>query len=1227
MSSLEMQKSQTTPLHFITVPLQWLASLKLAVVLLVVLAIVLAVATFIEKWQGHAYAQWYVYHSYWFMALLGLLALNILAAALVRYPWGRARSGFLLAHAGLLILLAGAITTFMGGVDGTISFSEGQTAREILLPDSCRITTTWPQSEGAQSDMAGVFVFRPGPVKWPEGKSLDLGGMGGVALKVLRYYPCAQVEESWQAAAGKDGPAALELAILAPDGREMDRTWLVSRLFGGQISFGPIEFELNRAGADSLVEDFLNPPATDEMDKDGVLSLHYEGHIQRIAVSENIGKRIPVDQNGISVEIAEYLPNAQPGAGGKFTSSGKEALNPMLELRVYLPGKETPLRQIAFARHPFLSLDVIHGWTCPVKFWYHHQSIVAPDGVEFLQTPDGKLYCRIGEEGKYRPYGQVDKNDEIDLAGQFKVRLLRHLPSARRLVTFSPLANAAGEAEAGEAAALVEVNAEGNAQQVWLWRNDREFGRRQINTPDGPLTLTFGYEFVPLEFSLKLLRFTHGLNPGKMGDASFASRVRLVDQRARIDQEREISMNQPLIHEKYVFYQSSYADLPDGKKVSFLSVAYDPGRGLKHLGCILVCAGTFVMFYMRSPWTKKLFRFFRLSRVNEVADNRDANKSTSPTMQMVLLAAISFFAGGAAAFSDQPAAFDWNAWRLIPVQDGGRYKPLDTLAWETARLLGNRTSAADPETGQKLDYTALYLNLLFQGEEQSESPDGATPPTTEYLQLRRPDKWDRAPLLLVDYPELRKALGLTENRKYFSPLELSKARFVDARTGQQSPLLLKAQQIINQKQRRRSFLDQKIIELADAYWTYRGLRMGKGLKIIPIKDSPHDEWMSVEELLRSEFDDSDDPTGLLRKAQAQFQQVREAFRANDPKGFNAASATLMGTLAELGRHAGAYPDQSVIALEVAYNRWAPFRFAWIFTGVAFLFSLLAMGSHWKIFHRLAIASCIAGLLAIIVGFGMRTAISGFAPVTNMYESVVYLALGAVVLGLIFEWIYRRAYILAAATAIAAAALILADLSPAVLDPAIRPLQPVLRNNFWLVIHVMSITLSYAAFALALGIGNITLGYYLVGSKNQEAIAALSKFTYRVIQVGVLLLAIGTILGAVWAEYAWGRFWGWDPKEVWALITLLGYAALLHARYAGWMGKLGLAAASVGCFYLVMMAWYGVNFLVGTGLHSYGFGGGGQEYVFAALFVQFAYVAAAVLGASLRASLSADSGPQ
>jgi ABC-type transport system involved in cytochrome c biogenesis permease subunit len=113
---------------------------------------------------------------------------------------------------------------------------------------------------------------------------------------------------------------------------------------------------------------------------------------------------------------------------------------------------------------------------------------------------------------------------------------------------------------------------------------------------------------------------------------------------------------------------------------------------------------------------------------------------------------------------------------------------------------------------------------------------------------------------------------------------------------------------------------------------------------------------------------------------------------------------------------------------------------------------------------------------------------------------------------------------------------------------------------------------------------------------------LSNFIYRAMQVGVLLIAAGTILGGVWADYSWGRFWGWDPKEVWALITLLVYLIPLHGRFAGWVSTFGLVVASVVCFLSVVMAWYGVNFVLGVGLHSYGFVEGGSQGIMSVIIM-------------------------
>lgn len=586
-----------------------------------------------------------------------------------------------------------------------------------------------------------------------------------------------------------------------------------------------------------------------------------------------------------------------------------------------------------------------------------------------------------------------------------------------------------------------------------------------------------------------------------------------------------------------------------------------------------------------------------------------------PLITLVALVSVSH---GSAA-SDAP--YDWAAWEHLAVQDGGRCKPMDSLAWETLRLVANRGSFDDPDTSEKLTPVAVYLSMLFDWQGWNKADEASTAGSPHaghgsagapYFEKHEPDKWDQSEFIRIDFLALREALGAPADKKHFSPLELSEAVITVPESGESIPFLRWCMQLIRERDGNFTQFESKALEAADKLWSYQDHRMGRRLHLLPIQGSEDEEWLSFNQLMQANLDDNLDPTGDLRRLQQQVGKVRSGYLSGQPDEFNAASQELIGQLRAIGPQFGTYPDQEVTDLEVAYNHWAPFRFAWILTLFAFLSALLAMGTHWRFFYGTALLAHACGLVAMVVGFGMRMAISGRAPVTNMYESVIYVGLGIAALGLVLELIYRKRSILVAAAAVSTVALILADNCSILLDPTLKPLQPVLRNNFWLVTHVLTITLSYAAFGLALGIANITLGYFLVGSRNKEAISALNNFTYRSLQVGVLLLAIGTILGGVWADFAWGRFWGWDPKEVWALIALLGYLGLLHARFAGWVGQFGLAAWSVFCFSLVVVAWYGVNFVLGAGLHSYGFGGGGQEYVAAVLILQFAYVGLAGL---------------
>ena len=1166
-----------------------LASLKLAIVLLMSLAAVLACATLVEASRGREFAAWYVYGSRWFVTLLAALGVNVLAATLIRFPWRRRQGGFLVTHAGILVLLAGAIQTFQGAVDGQLTLREGQRTDRFLVTSRCVVNVAW--SAGGRR-LATEFAFAPGPVDWPESRTLDFGTADAMGLKVLRYYRHARERTAWIAdAQDYDGPA-LQLQLSGPSGNAIAEEWLSANVFGGEAIVGPTRHELLPLSAASLAEDFLQPP--EDCGRSGVLSVHYQGRMRRIAVDGNRGVRIELAADGAAVEIVDYLPDAKPTPQGGFVSVSDNPRNPVVELKVYLPGQGLPLRQLAFALRPLLNLDAVHGEICPVKFWYHHAGVKPVPGIRFVQTPDGKLYCRAEAGDAYGPPREVRQGDRIPLGGDFHVTVQQHLPQARQEVTFHSVAIATQPANLPEAAAQVELTVDGQRRTVWLQRGESPYSSQSILTRRGPVFLSLGYESQPLGFALELQEFQRRANPGGSGDAALGSTVRLIDPAAGLDQLREISLNQPLAHGRFRLYQSGFEAPAHGRAVSVLTAACDPGRRLKYAGSLMICVGILGMLW------------------------RPALASWKVPLPMGILALVILLTPADAALGGAAEApvFQWDSWRYLPVQDGGRQKPLDSLARETLRILANEAGWADPDSGQWLDASTLYLVLLFewQGWDQAAAPpasDGGRV-ATGYFQQHRPDRWDKAPLLRVDFLALREALGLSRQEACISPLALSQAKVKLPDAVAERPFVNWAEGLLRRRQQGLTAFEDKALELAVKFWTYQEHRMGKRLAIAPIQGSDEQEWISLADLLHSAWNEGSDPTGLMRQARQHFLAARAAFLRSDSADFNQASAAFLNVIERLGPQLGEYPASTKIRWEVAYNRFVPFRVAWIATALAFALLLLSLGTRWRPFRVAGYAALVSGVAAMLAGFGLRVALSGRAPVTNMYESVVYVAWGIAMLGMAFEWRYRRPFVLAVAAGLATVALIVADNCPAVLDASLRPLQPVLRSNFWLVTHVLTITLSYAALALAQGIGNLTLGYYLIGSDDRATIRSLTEFNYRALQVGVLLLAAGTILGAVWADYSWGRYWGWDPKEVWALVALLGYLALLHARFAGWLGDFGVAAWSVACFSLVLMAWYGVNFVLGAGLHSYGFGGGGVPYVLAALGLQGLFVAAAAV---------------
>jgi cytochrome c-type biogenesis protein CcsB len=537
----------------------------------------------------------------------------------------------------------------------------------------------------------------------------------------------------------------------------------------------------------------------------------------------------------------------------------------------------------------------------------------------------------------------------------------------------------------------------------------------------------------------------------------------------------------------------------------------------------------------------------------------------------MLTAVLAMLVLATAAFADD---LDFSALKYLAVQKDGRKKPLDTVAIETVEKLTGKKTFTDPETGRRMPAMDVMVSMWLQTRD-----------------------WSKVPIILLNFQSLKEKLGLPADQKYFSyeqiattKLQEMMARIAEKESGKQKVDL-------THEEREAQNLQQRLTTLVEAIGP-------DTLAVVPHPSAPKGSWVPITDAAKYYGAEKETELQTVLKALA------TAYVQRDPSTFAATSGQLRSILASLSPKV--YPDFANLQREVHYNSFHPFRKAWMFYLVAFVWLLATWRSRNPSVYWIGVASFIAGVAVHAWGFYLRIMISGRPPITNMYESVVWVSFGAAFFALILELVYRPRYYLVAVAPLSVVMLLLADQFPAVLDPSIGPLVPVLRDNFWLSIHVPTITLGYAAFAVAMAVGHIALGYYIFDPQARQTIAKVENFVYRAMQIGVLLLAAGTILGGIWAHYAWGRFWGWDPKETWALIALVSYLIPLHGRLAGWMSNFALSVASVVCFLSVLMAWYGVNFVLGKGLHSYGFGVGGFGYVAAFVAAELSLVIFAAL---------------
>jgi cytochrome c-type biogenesis protein CcsB len=536
-----------------------------------------------------------------------------------------------------------------------------------------------------------------------------------------------------------------------------------------------------------------------------------------------------------------------------------------------------------------------------------------------------------------------------------------------------------------------------------------------------------------------------------------------------------------------------------------------------------------------------------------------------------------------AASAEGPVAaagtLDFKQWGLVAIQEGGRRKPVDTFAKETLIRITGRSTYTD-KSGRRWQPNDFVLSALLETHD-----------------------WKNEPMVLVSSGQLIDQLGLDKTQRRFSFAQLAGSAELQ-RIATEAQALKRAEKALNRVQ-------QEALSVSDRIMLFAHVLDGGALLVVPASTSDTAPWV--------------DPSGWSRYySEAQFAPVQPQLQAlastylnGDGFNFSRAANQLRETLR--GLSPSIYPQERQLRLEYFYNHFEGFyRAIWCY-GIALVILLAAhfrefatanpsFGGRGRALQMLGVAVALLGLAFQAAGITMRCMIAGRPPVTNMYESIIWVSFAVSLFGMIFFARYRAPMYLLAALPVTLIALLLVHQMPIAMPSSIDPLVPVLRDNFWLTIHVLTITLSYAAFALAMGFGHILLWRYARNPTAARADAPMHFWLYRVLQLGVLLLAAGTILGGVWANYSWGRFWGWDPKETWALIALLCYILALHGRLAGWWTQFGLTVASVVCFLAVLMAWYGVNFVLGKGLHSYGFGIGGETYVATFIVVDLLFVA-------------------
>ena len=803
-------------------------------------------------------------------------------------------------------------------------------------------------------------------------------------------------------------------------------------------------------------------------------------------------------------------------------------------------------------------------------------------GTEYtIQTPFEGNFMRMADKLQ----GKVTKDNAqpLMMRSLYSIGEMRFVfpdPAVKGIVDYE--SDNDFKAKNHEDAVTVKVIAEGQEKIVTVLGSKGKIGEaKTVKIGNIDYSFFYGSKAYVLPFKIKLNDFIAQKYPGtEKSYSSFESKVTVQDKEPF---DARIFMNNVLDHDGYRFFQSGFD--PD-EKGTILSVNHD------FWGTALTYAGYFMVYFaMMAIMFTKYSRFADIKRKLEVVKTKKAKLLTI----LVFMFSFSSFAqeqehnhadheGHAHTEAEAAPATHANHTKKVLSQDelndlinkykvpaehaakfgrlviqdgGGRMKPINTFSSELLRKVSQNDSYNDMNSDQ------FFLSITQYASYWIEIP---------IIHLRRGND------------SLRKIIGVDKKAK-FAPF----VAFFDAKGNYKlSKYLEESFKAANPNQFEKDFIEtDKRVNLMESALS------GRILKIFPIPEDKNNKWVSYLELNEAGFKGME-ATYTKNVLPLYFGSLANASTSNDYKTADELLESINGFQKRFGSKVR--PSEERITSEVLYNKYDVFNKLFYWYAVAAI--LMLFFTIMQIFKERKVLAITVNTMHIIIGllFALHTVgliarwyISGHAPWSNAYESIIYIAWATMFFGLAFD---RKSKLTVASSAFVTA-MILWAANLNWIDPEIANLQPVL-NSYWLMIHVAVIVASYGPFALGFILGAVSL--LLISFTNEKNKAKMDlniqEITYineLALTIGLIMLTIGNFLGGQWANESWGRYWGWDPKETWALISIMVYAFVIHARFVPSLrGKWVFNLMSMFAFISILFTYYGVNFHL-VGLHSYASG--------------------------------------